>query len=72
MQPANLEGYLKKKSPNLLKSYQKRYFAVRDGGKFLAYYKKAPVSYMQKIGTTPQGIIKIEDIKALESTGDAE
>mmetsp|Transcript_1864 Transcript_1864/g.4000 ORF Transcript_1864/g.4000 Transcript_1864/m.4000 type:complete len:1000 (-) Transcript_1864:67-3066(-) len=61
----NLEGFLKKKSPNLLTGYQKRYFAIREGGKFLAYYKKAP-----KIGTTPKGIIKVENIKDLESTGE--
>jgi hypothetical protein len=70
MLAVNLEGYLKKKSPNLLTGYQKRYFAVREGGKFLAYYKKEPVGPTQKSGTTPQGIIKIEDIKGLESVGE--
>ena len=40
----SLEGPLKKKSPNSLIGYQKRYFAVRDDGKLLAYYRKKPVS----------------------------
>ena len=40
----SLEGPLKKKSPNSLIGYQKRYFAVRDDGKLLAYYRKKPVT----------------------------
>jgi hypothetical protein len=38
-----MEGYLKKKSPKLLVGYQKRYFAIRDHGKYLAYFSKKPV-----------------------------
>jgi hypothetical protein len=38
----SMEGVLKKKSPNALTGYQKRYFAIREG-KLLAYYRKKPV-----------------------------
>ena len=35
----SFEGYLMKKSPALLKGWQKRYFVVRNEGKLLMYYK---------------------------------
>jgi hypothetical protein len=39
-----LEGYLEKQSPNLLKNYQKRYFAFRSKGEFLIWFKRKPNS----------------------------
>lgn len=36
----SLEGYLDKKSPSILKGYQKRHFAVRSEGQFIVYSKK--------------------------------
>lgn len=60
-----LEGFLKKKSPNGFTGYQKRYFAIRDSGKLLAYFPRKP-----KPETEPRGIIPIDMIKEIRDIGD--
>lgn len=60
-----LEGFLKKKSPSKLKGYQKRYFAIKDSGKHLAYFNQRP-----KQGTTPSGVIPIQGIEEIQEVDD--
>jgi hypothetical protein len=73
---ANLEGFLKKKSPVKFTGYQKRYFVVKDYGKLLAYFAKKP-----KPGDEPKGvlvlnlitnIIVVDETKFTISYGDRE
>ncbi|CAD8162978.1 unnamed protein product [Paramecium octaurelia] len=56
-----LEGYLEKQSPALLKGFQKRHFAVRDNGKYLVYSKKKKLSKDVK----PKGVIPIDQITSI-------
>ena len=51
------EGELKKKSPQLIRGWQKRYFKIIGSGKYLAYYKGQP-----KTREDPKGVISIENI----------
>lgn len=68
----SLEGPLKKKSPNPLIGYQKRYFAVRDDGKLLAYYRKKPVSSTQSEAEDPLGLISIDSVTSITSIDDTQ
>ncbi|CAD8093295.1 unnamed protein product [Paramecium sonneborni] len=56
-----LEGFIEKKSPSILKGFQKRHFAVRDKGQLLVYSKKKLLSKEIK----PKGVIPIEQIKTI-------
>ena len=51
------EGELKKRSPQLIRGWQKRYFKIIGGGKYLAYYKTKP-----KGNEDPKGAIDVENI----------
>lgn len=68
----SLEGPLKKKSPNPIIGYQKRYFAVRDDGKLLAYYRKKPVISIQTESDDPLGLISIDSITSITSIDDTQ
>lgn len=58
---SNFCGYLKKKSPNLLKGYQKRFFRILEG-KILTYFKSEDCK-------DPKGLITIENIIDLQKNG---
>lgn len=53
-----LNGVLQKRSPSMMKGYQKRYFSVRNEGQYLIYWKKKPLSSKDK----PQGT-RMQEIK---------
>ncbi|CAG9318772.1 unnamed protein product [Blepharisma stoltei] len=61
----SLEGFLKKKSPSGITGYQKRYFAIRDSGKLLAYFPRKP-----KPDTEPRGVIPLDLVKEIRDVDD--
>lgn len=58
-----LRGYLKKKSPNILKGYQKRFFMIVDEGNILAWSDDDSVS------AKPKGSIDIHEIDGIKRLG---
>ena len=64
----SLRGWLKKKSPNILKGYQKRFFMIVDDGNILAWCDD------ESISAKPKGSIDIHEIESIKrsSTTDFE
>ncbi|CAD8178630.1 unnamed protein product [Paramecium pentaurelia] len=56
-----LNGVLQKRSPSMIKGYQKRYFSVRNEGQYLIYWKKKPLSSKDK----PQGVLSLTSISTV-------
>lgn len=61
-----MRGYLKKKSPTILKGYQKRFFMIANEGNMLAWCADESVS------AKPKGSIDIHDIEAIKKTGNTD
>lgn len=55
-----MRGYLKKKSPTLLKGFQKRFFMIVDDGNILAWCDDESVS------AKPKGSIDIREIEGIK------
>ena len=58
-----MRGYLKKKSPTLLKGYQKRFFMIVADGTILAWCDDESVS------AKPKGSIEIREIEGIKRSG---
>lgn len=58
----SMRGYLKKKSPTLLKGFQKRFFMIVDDGNILAWCDDESVS------AKPKGSIEIREIEGIKRT----
>ena len=61
-----MRGWIKKKSPTVLKGYQKRFFMIVDDGNYLAWCDNESVS------AKPKGSIEIREIEGIKRSSTAD